>query len=307
MEAATKLQISGLIFTAVVPAVTVAAVALLGRRFRPAAAQSGVLMSFAVVAGMLAAWIGIAGLPGTADAKHWPILAGLLGGVLGLGLDVVFRGRPAAVAVVAVVTLGLGVWRVVAPMAGVWKDGVIGPLASTTWIVDAAAIGLVVWMGVDYAARRAPTPAVLGPLALAFAGAAGLSVLSASALVGQLFGGMGLAIGVAALLGWWKADLRPGHGAIAVAVGTFTALLVYGHITTDSPRAAASLALLTPLAALPALLARRTLVAVLIAGAVALAGAGAAVGLVQAKKAAEDAKRAAEQPAGTPDYSNMGY
>ena len=70
---------------------------------------------------------------------------------------------------------------------------------------------------------------------------------------------------------------------------------------------ATSLALLTPLAALPALLARRTLVAVLIAGAVALAGAGAAVGLVQAKKAAEDAKRAAEQPAGTPDYSNMGY
>ena len=306
MDATTQLQLAGLIYTAVIPAAVVVAVGLVGRRLRPGAGDRPLIMSLAVIAGILAAWIGIAGLPGTGDARNWPLLAGLLGGILGLGLDVFLRNKPLAVAGLAVITLGLGIWRAVAPLQGVWADGVVGPLADTAWVLDAAVIGLVVWLGVEQAARHAPTPAVLGPLALACAGAAGVSVLSHSALVGQLFGGLGLALGTAALLGWWKRDLRAGHGAIAIAMGTFAALLVYGHISTDSPRAASTLILLTPLAALPAVLARRTLVAVLIAGAIAAALVGTAVGLVQAKGAAEDAKAGAEQAPGTPDYSNMG-
>ncbi|MCB9546389.1 MAG: hypothetical protein H6706_11105 [Myxococcales bacterium] len=306
MDAATRVQIAGLIYTAVLPTAAVAVTSLVGRRLRPSAAQSGVLLGVAVLAGALTAWLGIAGLPDLSDAKHQAVLAGLLAAALGLALDVLppLRGRTVAVAIVGALALAFGLWRTSAPLQGIWKDGVAVALASQAWVLDAGVIGLVAWLLVDHAARRVSTPAALGPLALACAGAAGVSVLSHSALVGQLFGGLGLATGVAALLGWWKPDLRPGHGVVAVVMAMFTTLLVYAHLSTDSPRVASTLLLLAPTLGISALLGKRTLVGVLIAGALTAIPVAAAVKLTHARFA-DDAP--ADGGGSTePDYGSLG-
>ncbi|MEZ4465729.1 MAG: hypothetical protein R3F43_14970 [bacterium] len=306
MDAATRVQIAGLVFTVILPVTAVAGVALVGRRLWPRAASSGALLGVALLVGLVAVWLGIAGAPDLSDAKHQAVLAGVLAALLGLALDAVpgLRGKVPLVALAAGLPLALGLWRTAARFPGLWEEGPAVALASKAWLLDAGVVGLVAWLLTDHAARRAPTPAALGPLALACAGAAGVAVFSHSALVGQLFGGLGLATGAAALLGWWKADLRPGHAAVAGVMATFSTLLVYAHLSTDAPRAASTLLLLAPAGGLAALLVRRTLPGILLAAGLTAIPVAAAALLTQARFAEDqpaDGGGSAE-----PDYGSLG-
>lgn len=308
MEAATRVQISGLVYTLLVPAAAVVLTLFLGRRLRRGAEQRPALVALAAMAGLIAAHLGVLGRPTfpLTDAHHWVIFGALAAGAAGLVLDLV---RPPArgfvAGAVAAALVGLFTWRLLAPLAGLWQDGVLAPLSQSAYVLDAAAILLVAWVAVDHAAQDAPTPAVLGPLAIAFAAAAGAIGVSGSASIAQLGGAMGIAVGLTALAAWRWPDLRAGHGAVGAAVLAYGLLVLYGHHYVDMPRPVTGLLLAAPIGVLAARAARRTLPAAALA---LIAVLPPALGALYLAKAADDAKMADEQSddgGADYDYSNL--
>lgn len=292
MDAADATQLYGLLFTVVLPVASVIALALLGRRFWPGLPVLGL----AIVGASVVAWLGIAGLPnGSQNAVHYAILVAV---PFGLRPSILSDGRGRAL--IGGLAFAIGLYLCLSPLAKIWEPGVASALAES-WILDAGLMGLITLIALSHAAERAPAPVIFGPLALTFAAAAGVCVLSHSALLGQLLGGVGIVIGVAALVGW-KTDLQPSPGGIAFGVLLLTLLLAFGHFTTQVPRSAGALLVLTPAVALVGLRFERTLIATLVVSALAAAPAGLAVWLTQEK--IEAAKPATD---GVPeiDYGSM--
>lgn len=296
MDPATATQLYGLLFTLVLPIGAALIIAGLGRRVWPA----GPVASLAVIGGALVAWLGIAGVPNAQNAAHFAIIIGLPVSLIALASEA--RGWTRASIGLAVVGLGLGVYLALSPIAGAWTPDGITALADG-WIIDAILVGSGVWIALAFSADRLSTPVLLGPIALAMAGGAGVAVFSHSALIGQLLGGVGLVFGIIALAGWWKADLKAGQGAIALGITVLGVLLVFGHYTTALPRGAGTILLLTPLVALAGHAFQRTWVAVLVVGALAAAPVGLAVWLTQGKVAA--AEKPAPGAAPEIDYGSM--
>lgn len=296
MDPADATQLYGLLFTLVLPVSAALIIAGVGRRVWP----NGPVASLAVIGGALVAWLGIAGIPNAQNAAHFAIIVGLPVALIALALEK--RASPRLVVPLALIGLGLGVYLALKPIAGAWMPDAVTALADG-WIIDAILVGSGVWIALAFSVDHLPTPVLLGPIALAMAGGAGVAVLSSSALLGQLLGGVGLVFGVIALAGWHKADLKASYGAIALGITVLGVLLVFGHYTTQLPRGAGTLLLLTPAVALVGRLFERTWVAVLVVGALAAAPVGLAVWLVQGKVAAAEAP----DPGGAPeiDYGSL--
>lgn len=262
MDAATKTQISGLVFTVLLPVAAAALPIVVARKLKPGAAERPLLGGLAVLAGLVTAHLGVVGWPGwpLGDAHHWVLLAVIGAAALGLLVDRLQPpARPLVVGAVALVVLAFFTWRLLAPLAGLWDEkGVLPQLSQSAWVLDAGLMMLVAWLGVDHAARRAPAPAVLAPVALAFAAAAGAVVISGSAIIGQLAGAMGVAVALVGVAAWRWPDVRVGHGAVGAAIVGLGLVVSYGHFYVDMPRPVAGLLVLAPLGALGGLLGART-------------------------------------------------
>ena len=308
MDAATRVQLSGLVFTLLVPAAAVILTLFVGRRLVRDVEARPMVVGLATLAGLFAAHVGVLGRPTfpVTDAHHWVLFAAWAAAAAGLAADR-FRppARPFVIGAIAVALIGLFTWRLLAPLASLWDAGVLAPLSQSAYVLDAAALLLVTWLAVDHAAREAPAPAVLGPLALAFAAAAGAVSVSGSASIAQACGAMGVAVGAVALAGWRWPDLRPGHGAVGAAVLAYGLLVIYGHHYVDMPRRVTGLLLVAPAGVVAARAVRRTVPAVLLALAAVLPPA---LGALYLAKAADDAKMAEDQGADDSpdyDYSNL--
>ncbi|MCA9548267.1 MAG: hypothetical protein KC613_27880, partial [Myxococcales bacterium] len=146
MDAATKLKITGALFTLVLPVGTAAAVTLAGRKLKPQAAGRPWLAPLALLSAFTVAWLGINGWPGLPPASvDGYVLWGAL--ATGLGVLAADRGpaalRPALTGVVITAGLALFLWRLLAPLA-LWGDGAVAPLARDAWALDAGLAALVV-------------------------------------------------------------------------------------------------------------------------------------------------------------------
>ncbi len=307
MDAATKTQISGLVFTVLLPVAAVALPIVVARKLKPGAAERPLLGGLAVLAGLVTAHLGVVGWPGwpLGDAHHWVVLAVIVAAALGLVIDRLRPpARPLVVGVVALGVLAFFTWKLLAPLAGVWDDkGVLPQLSQSAWVLDAGLMMLIAWLGVDHAARHAPAPAALAPVALAFAAAAGAIVISGSAIIGQLSGAMGVAVAVVGLAAWRWPDVRVGHGAVGAAGVGLGLVVSYGHFYVDMPRPVAGLLVLAPLGALGGLMGARTWQKVALALALAAIPAGLAGWLAKQADAA-----AMEEGGGGEyeyDYSNL--
>ena len=89
METATRAQLMMLVFTLVLPVGTAAVILFGARRLKPTATRRSGAVALALLAGMAAAWLGVAGWPGlppTAAEGYlfWSMLAA---GGLGVALD----------------------------------------------------------------------------------------------------------------------------------------------------------------------------------------------------------------------------
>ncbi len=309
MDAATKAQISGLVFTVVLP-VAAAALPIVGaRKLKPGAAARPLLGGLALLAGLVTAHVGVLGWPGwpMGDAHHWVLLAVIGAAAFGLVLDRLQPpARPVVVGAVATVVLAFFTWRLLAPLAGLWESkGVLPQLSQSAWVLDAGLMMLVAWLGVDHAARHAPAPSVLAPVALAFAAAAGAVVISGSASVGQLAGAMGVAVALVGVAAWRWPDVRVGHGAVGAAVVGLVLVVSYAHFYVDMPRPVAGLLVLTPLGALGGLLGARTWQKVALALALAAVPAATAGWLAKQADAAEMEEDGGGGGGYEYDYSNL--
>lgn len=288
MDAATKVQITGLLYTLVLPVGAAAAVLFAGRKLRPDAVR--VRTGLAVTVGLAVAALGINGAPGSPlHAADWLLIGPAIGGLLLTAFDAFGGGlgrlAPWVGGALATALVGIFGWQIAAALASAWTDGYAGPLAGHLWVVDGIALAAVVWIisqrsltagdadGVD------PTPAVLGSLALALVGAALSIGLSGSALIGQMVGGFAAVVGLVGLAGWrWPELAGVGHGAAGVALLALTLALLQGHLFVDMPRPVAVLLLLAPLGGIAGLAVGRSLGRTLPAVGVALALTGALVG-----------------------------
>lgn len=253
MDSATKVQIAGLVYTVVLPVGAAVAVLLAGRKLRPADDQP-IVVGLALIAGLVAAHAGVGGTPvlSLAGADGWLLYGPLAAGLAGLALDRFAPGRLPLVAALALGGVALVTWQISGALAALWQDDAATSPFATAFILDAAAIGLAVWLLVDHAAQTSdrPAPVALAPIALTLAGAALTIGLSGSARMAQTHGAVAATIGVVALAGWRWPALRPGHGAIALATLALVAGLLHGHHFVELPRGVATLLLAAPLGAL---------------------------------------------------------
>ena len=300
MDAATKVQIAGLIQVALLPTAAVAVVTFVGRKLRPALDSDGLLSGLALIAGLATAYLAVAGWS-AGEAHRWTLLVLVGAGLLGVGLDRLSTPKEAwAAAMLGIIALFILGWQQLKPLQGLWKDGVIGPISTTQWVVDGGLTALVVWVLLTQVVRRIPGPAVLGAVALGCASAALATGLTGSALIAQILGGFGIASGVLALIAWRWSWLQVGYGALTAAMAGFMGLLIYAHFYVDVPRPVMGTVLLTPITALVALPVASRSRGIILTALMALIPAGATVWLAWQ---ADQASQAADESGGdSPDY-----
>jgi len=308
MDAATQVQITGLLFTLVLPVGAAGLLLFAGRRLRPGATR--LTTGLAVTAGLAVAALGINGAPSSPlHAADWLLIGPVVGGLLmvqldGLG-DRLGRLRPWIGGALALALLGVFGWRIAGALASAFTDGYAAPLAGSLWVIDALAVAAAVWIALQRALPEAgdsegpdPTPILLGTLALALIGAAAATALTGSALVGQMIGGFAAVTGLVGLIGWrWPGLAHVGEGALGAAALAVSLALLHGHLFVEVPRPVSVLLMLAPLGGVVGVAAGRslgrTLPAVGIALGVTAALVGAAAGLTglneQAKAAAVEA------------------
>ncbi len=290
MEGAARFLGEMALYTVVLPLTTVAVITLVGRRF------GRDLGGLAVLAAVLASGVGILGWPlPPHDAHHWILVAVVPAGLAGFGLQ---RMAPAAPltwkCVLASILLVGSAWCLLAPLAGVWEKGAVGPLSRTAWVVDPLAWALVAWLAVDHAERNAPRPAVLGALVVALTAGALVAAMGETARIGQMLGAIAAACGALALITWkWPDEVSLGHGGVAVVMLAFTMLLLYAHFYAAAPRPGAGLTMAIPVTAVAAIGMVSTWKAVLRVVVLALIPA---VGVGYLAKAASDDKAAEQKP-----------
>ena len=252
MEPAARIGLDLLLTTIVVPMATVVVVAAVGLRLgRP-------LGGLALVAGALTGAAAVVGWPlPPEEAHHW-IPLGACGAALGgLAVDRLAsgsEGRPRFgwIGAVGLVALSVTAWCVLGPLAGLWTDGVLGPLARDAWVVEPLAVGLLAWLAVDHAARHGHPPAALAALVLGLTAAALVLALGGTARMGQLLGATAAATGATLLCLWRWPRLGLGHSGVAAPALTLVLVVLYGHHYAEVPRPGAALTLLVPFAALAA-------------------------------------------------------
>lgn len=298
MDGAARFVGEMALFAVALPMAAVFMITLLGRR------SGRDLGGLAVLVALLASGVGILGWPlPPHDAHHWVLVAVVPAAIAGLVLQAVAPARPLPwVGGVAAVLLAGAAWLLLAPLAGVWEKGALGPLSRTAWVVDPLAWALVAWLAVDHAERNAPRPAVLGALVLALTAGAMVAAMGETARIGQMLGAIAAACGALALVTWkWPDDVTLGHGGVAVVMLAFTMLLLYAHFYASAPRPGAGLALVVPVAALVAIGATTTLrgvLRVLFLALIPVAGACYLARSAEVDKAAEEGpKSSAEQDA----------
>ena len=94
------------------------------------------------------------------------------------------------------------------------------------------------WANLEALAARRAT-AVLGPSLLVVAASTGAALLLTGTLIlGELGGGLAVALGVVWLLSIRKPDRSLSPGGITVLFATFAALLIEGHVYSGLPTAA---------------------------------------------------------------------
>lgn len=308
MDAATKVQITGLLFTLVLPVGAAAATLFVGRRWLKNVAPP-LLTGAAVLLGVLVAVLG-AGAPGLppGDADDWLFYGPLIAGAIGLAFDGPLKAAGRFAFVVPLLVLPLLGWQIGGRLASLWSDGVALPLATSAWLLDGLLIALVVWLAVDHVAAAEPVegvrsaPLLLGPLALALAGTAITIGLTGSARVAQLIGGSAAVVGVVGLAGWRWPVLVPGRGAAFTGLALLVGGVLMARFFVDVPRPVVTLTLLAPLGALAARRASKTLPAVVIGVVVSglLVGAALEATLVnEAAKAAAVEKKSGGDDSGT--------
>lgn len=287
MDAATKLMITGLLFTLVLPLGVAGGVLFAGRKLRPGAPRA--FTGLAVIGGLITAFVGINGASSSpVPADGWLLIGPAVGGLLVLGLDLLGErlGRAApwvggALALGLVAVFG---WQVAGALASAFTDGYAGPLAGSLWVVDALLLGAVVWIVLQRALDRGAgeadtTPLLLGGLAVALIGAAACTALTGSVRIGQTLGGFAAVVGVVGLAGWrWPTLASAGQAAVGAAMLALTLGLVYAHHFVEVPRPVTTLLLLAPLGAAVAVSAGRSLGRTLPAVGVALGLTAAVVG-----------------------------
>ncbi len=297
MEPVARIGLDLLLTTVVVPMATVVVVATVGLRLgRP-------LGGLALVAGTLTGAAAVVGWPlPPVEAHHW-IPLGACGAALGgLAVDRLASGceglaRAGWVGAMGLVVLGLTAWCVLAPLAGLWADGVLGPLARSAWVVEPLAVGLLGWLAVDHAARHGPPAGALTALVLGLTAAALVLALGGTARMGQLLGATAAATGATLLCLWRWPGLGLGHAGVAAPTLTLVLVVLYGHHYAEVPRPGAALTLLVPFAALAAVAAASPLRSVGLVLVLAAPATGAAVYLA----AGADAPRS-ESEAGADAY-----
>lgn len=307
MDAATKLMITGWLYTLLLPAGVAAAVLFAGLKLRPGAPR--LFTGLAVIAGLATVFLGINGGPGSpVPADGWLLIGPVVGGLAMLALDGfgarLGRGLPWIGGGLAALLLGYFGWRVAGALAAAFTDGYAGPLAGSLWVVDALALGCAVWILLQRAltvgaGEANATPLLLGGMALALIGAAVTTGLTGSVRIGQTLGGFAAVVGLVGLAGWrWPTLAEVGHGALGAATLALMLGLVYAHHFVEVPRPVATLVMLAPLGAVVAVAvgrsSGRTLAAVGVSLGLTAALVGAAAGLTglneQVKAEAADAE-----------------
>ncbi|MDH3377478.1 MAG: hypothetical protein OEQ39_11040 [Gammaproteobacteria bacterium] len=194
----------------------------------------------AVVGFLATAWLinGLQFTPLTGARKIIVIAAAA--GVVGVLADVMprLRARPVWLALFSAGAALWLIWKVLARREGV-----------DLMVVGAPAVAYVMWLTLclDFG-RRAEIPTLAAGLALAL-GTGAVSILSASALLGQLAFGLGAAIGgVFLLVVFWKDSVA---GAVfTVPVGILAGLIGYaGYVFAKVPWYALAVLAIVPLAA----------------------------------------------------------
>lgn len=138
--------------------------------------------------------------------------------------------HPTLLVLSVVVVLSLLSYLTLAPLAGLWREGVSGPLTSA-WLISPLALGtltLTTALSSLKGKRVEESPAWLAALALSFAGAALVVGLSGSVSLAQLLGAYGLsvtAIGARALLASRSLSL----GVYALGYLSLFVTLLYAH------------------------------------------------------------------------------
>src|SRR5205823_3609144 len=177
--------------------------AIAARLLRPGSAARALAAAVAVAAGLVAAQLGVAGVPSLppADTIGWIPFA--TGAALLVLAPLERRAAPLAFAVVAVLA-GAAAYLVGKPT---WSQA-----AATTTVlgigVTAAGAALVAG-GLDLAARRLPMWAVLFSLLAAVTGASVASLFSHTALMAMVFGGVAATLGGLAVVGLLLRALVP--------------------------------------------------------------------------------------------------
>jgi hypothetical protein len=192
-------------------------------------------------AGLLVSFMGVIS-PGRlwgVEATKWLLWAPLFGALALEGLSGLTRRRaaqaelgerPALLVFSVVVVLSLLSYLTLAPLAGLWREGVSGPLTSA-WLISPIALGaltLTTALSSLKGERVEESPAWLAALALSFAGAALVVGLSGSVSLAQLLGAYGLsvtAIGARALLASRSLSL----GVYALGYLSLFVTLLYAH------------------------------------------------------------------------------
>ncbi|MBI3271104.1 MAG: hypothetical protein HYZ53_19020 [Planctomycetes bacterium] len=128
---------------------------------------------------------------------------------------------------------------------GVWE--------SSAWVAGLAVAGLLVWSGLEAAARRAPAAALAPAWVVAGTAVALVLAQSGNAKLGQAAGSLTSAVGAAMVLSWLAPAASFSRGGVPVLAALFPALLVVG--CTNNYGEAPTASFLLAAAALPAPLA----------------------------------------------------
>lgn len=314
MDAATKVQITGLLYTLVFPLGAAGAILFAGNRFIKGASPP-IITGLALLIGALVAVAG-GGAPGIPpqDADDWLFYGPLLAGVVGLALDGPGKAAARFAWLAPLLLLPLLGWQIAGRLGALWQDGVATPLATSAWLLDGVAVGVLVWLLVDQAASAAlpdgvkGAPLVLGPLALALVGVALATGLTGSARVAQLIGGAAAVVGLIGLAGWRWSAVAPGRAATFAALALLVGGLFMAHFFVDLPRPIAALLLLAPLGVVAAVRVaqqtRKTMPAVVVGAVVSGILVGAAL---KATLVNEEAKAAAAAKKSGGDDSGVYY
>jgi hypothetical protein len=296
MDATTRLAMMQLLTTALLPAGAALAVALGGLKLAPREGDRPLLTGLAAGAGLLVAFLGIRGLPPVppVDTLDWIPFLLAAAWLVGLGGDALrARVSPWAVLETWAWVAAAGFVLVMRPLFEGSLEGIAAPLH----VLGAVVVARLAFGLTSRAALKVSPHATFAALALTSASSAGVVVLTNSALLGQLLGGVTTVTAALAVASWLRPALRPGFGAIGAVLAVSQGLLLYALHYIETPTAAIVALALAPAGAWLAALSQHRWKALGLALLAAALPLGAAFWFATHPPGEE----AEEPPAGSPD------